>query len=73
MAALALALALPVFAQPGPPPAEPDAAARERLLAWQGSLSPWLSTLVTASGGEKARVRHAVAQARFARAARAPD
>lgn len=73
VAALALALALPVFAQPGPAPAEPDPAARERLLAWQGRLAPWLSMLATASGGDKARVRHAVAQARFARAARAPD
>ena len=73
VAVVALALALPAFAQPGAAPAQPDPAAREQLLAWQISASPWLTTLATAAGGEKARVRHAVAQARFAQAARAPD
>ncbi|MFH1601048.1 MAG: diguanylate cyclase [Pseudomonadota bacterium] len=74
VAALAmLAFALPAFAQPGPAPAQPDPAAREQLLAWQADASAWLSTLATATGGEKARVRHAVTQARFAQAARAPD
>lgn len=73
-AALLLALALPALAQPTPSgPGQPDPAAAEILLAWQANASPWLSTLATAAGGEHGRVRLAVSQARFTRAARSPD
>lgn len=73
-AALLLVFALPAFAQPGAiETGQPDPGAAGTLLAWQSETSPWLSTLATAAGGEQGRVRLAVAQARFANAARAPD
>ncbi|HEX5694261.1 MAG TPA: tetratricopeptide repeat-containing diguanylate cyclase, partial [Arenimonas sp.] len=73
-AALLLAFALPAFAQPVPAePGLPDPAAATTLQAWQANASHWLSTLATAAVGEEGRVRLAVAQARFASAARAPD
>ncbi|KFL36355.1 diguanylate cyclase [Arenimonas donghaensis] len=69
-----LAFAGPAFAQPASPePGLPDPAATGRLLAWQAEASPWLSTLAASAGGDRGRVRLAVAQARFASAARAPD
>lgn len=72
--ALLLACALPALAQPtATGHGQPDPAAAAILLAWQAEASPWLSTLATAAGGERGRVLHAVAQARFASAARAPD
>ena len=71
---LLLAFSLPALAQPATTgTGQPDPAAAGTLLAWQARASPWLSTLATAAGGEKGRVLHAVTQARFASAARAPD
>src|SRR5690606_3439532 len=46
--------------------------ATERWLAFQAEAAPWLDTLAVAARGDRGRVRLAVAQARFARAARAP-
>lgn len=69
-AVLCLLATLPAFAQSPPP--QPDPQATQHLLAFQETAAHWLETLATASRGERGRVRLAVAQARFARAARTP-
>lgn len=66
---LCLLAALPAFAQAPP---QPDPAATERWLAFQAEAAPWLETLATAARGERGRVRLAMANARFAGAARSP-
>lgn len=73
LAALALAMALPVAPVAAQTAAQPDPAMRDWLLATRSESAPWLRCLATAAGGDAGRVWIAAAQARFARAARDID
>lgn len=68
--ALLMAAALPLLA--ASPPAQPDPASRERLLALQAAAGPWLETLAAAGAGDPGRLAAIGWQARFARAAQSP-